>query len=214
MQVDYVSHMGDDLMVVNAARVSFAKHVEEFGEGDAKLVKYLASHGHWTPFSHPQISVRVKAPIFVARQLFKHKVGFTENEVSRRYVDDEPEFFFPEEWRKRPTDGKKQGSSATDKFSKEFISDLDTLYSMFLIEAERLYEHFISVGVAPEQARMLLPQSMETEWYWTGSLSSFARMCKLRLDPHAQQESREIAKMIADIIAPLFPVCWSVLVEE
>lgn len=112
MKVDYITHSGDDLLVANAARVSFHKHKEEFGDDDAKLLGYLSRHNHWTPFSHPSITLRVKAPIFVARQLFKHKVGMTENEVSRRYVDDTPEFYHPKrEWRGRPTDGAKQGSS-------------------------------------------------------------------------------------------------------
>lgn len=205
--------MGDDLMVVNAARVSFAKHSEEFGEGDERLINYLARHGHWTPFSHPQITVRVSVPIFVARQLFKHKVGFTENEVSRRYVDDTPEFFFPNAWRKRPTNGAKQGSS-DEPFDEHTLKALDYDYSDLLSRCEGLYNFMIETGVAPEQARMVLPQAMYTEWYWTGSLASYARMCKQRLDAHAQGETREVAQMVSDIVEPLFPVCWRTLVKE
>lgn len=204
MNVEYVNHMGDDLMVVNAARVSFAKHSEEFKDSDAKLILYLANHGHWTPFSHPMITVRVKAPIFVARQLFKHKVGMTENEVSRRYVDDTPEFFYPDVWRGRPTEGAKQGSSGE-------ANNVSFLYDNFVRFARKTYLSMLENGVAPEQARMVLPQSMYTEWYWTGSLASFARMYKLRSDPHAQTETQEIAKMIDEIVQPLFPVSWKAL---
>jgi len=207
MKVDYISHMGDDLMVVNAARVSFNKNKKEFEEADSKLLKYLAKNGHWTPFSHPQITLRIKAPIFVARQLFKHKVGMTENEVSRRYVDDEPEFFVPKVWRGRPTDGVKQGSSDV------VISDKMRGYEVFLEYALHHYTTLIREGVAPEQARMVLPQSMYTEWYWTGSLASYARICLLRLDSHAQSETRDVATMIDDIIKPLFPVSWEALLE-
>lgn len=242
MKVDYVNHMGDDLMVVNAARVSFNKESEwdevkvdgwdedAFGgmpytyttsmlkEADKKLIKYLATHGHWTPFSHPMITVRVKAPIFVARQLFKHKVGMTENEVSRRYVDDEPEFYWPSEWRGRPTNGAKQGSSEETVKTIKFYGVVETwddnissLYGAHLDAAHALYDSMIRGGVAPEQARMILPQSMYTEWIWTGSLASFARIYKLRSDPHAQMETQEIAKMIDSIVRPLFPVSWEAL---
>lgn len=207
MQVDYVNHMGDDLMVVNAARVSFAKHSDEFKESDEKLINYLATHGHWTPFSHPTISVRVKAPIFVARQLFKHKVGMTENEVSRRYVDDTPEFFYPDVWRGRPTKGAKQGSAGVHNDTDSWNDGTKVVVKACV----DLYNQMIAEGVAPEQARMVLPQSMYTEWYWTGSLASFARIYKLRSDPHAQKETQEIAKMIDEIVQPLFPVSWKAL---
>ena len=209
MEVTYVDHMGDDRMVVNAARVSFSKHVEEFTEADAKLVRYLANHGHWTPFGHPQITLRLKAPVFVRTQLFKHKVGFTENEVSRRYVDDEPEFFFPI-FRQRPDNGMKQGSR------DEFPVNLEHCEGILLsahATALKAYKMLLAENVAPEQARMVLPQSMYTEWYWTGSLAAYARMCKLRLDPHAQAETREIAEKISKIIEPLFPISWRALIE-
>lgn len=221
MDVVYIDHMGNDIAVVNAARVSFNKESNYdfvgdidgewklvLPDSDAKLIKYLASHSHWTPFSHPQITVRVKAPIFVARQLFKHKVGFTENEVSRRYVDDKPEFYVPDVWRGRPENGAKQGSS--DKV----VSDKMEGYQLFLQSALHHYNTMIREGVAPEQARMILPQSMYTEWYWTASLAAYARMCKQRLDPHAQQETRFIAEKISNIIKPLFPISWSVLCPE
>lgn len=212
MKVEYVDHMGDDLMVVNAARVSFAKHKEAFDSGsDGKLIDYLAKHGHWTPFGHPTVAVRVTAPIFVARQLYKHKVGFVENEESRRYVDELPEFWFPETWRKKPTDGKKQGSSTTDAFTAEEIADFDDRYSRLISYCENEYRLNIELGMAPEQARAWLPQSMYTQWYWTGSLASFSRVYGLRADPHAQAETREIAYMIDGILSPLFPVSWEAL---
>lgn len=218
MQVDYVDHMGSDLTVVNAARVSFAKHVEEFSEGDTKLINYLANHNHWTPFAHPTVTLRIKAPIFVARQLYKHKVGFTENEVSRRYVDEAPEFFIPDTWRGRPVYSK-QGSSDVVVDTITLRNDVeqwdcatDNAYHLLLDTAVNVYDAMIKAGVAPEQARMVLPQSMYTEWYWTASLAAYARMCKQRLDPHAQQETRDVAELISGIIEPLFPVSWRVLI--
>ena len=376
MKVEYVNHMGDDLMVVNAARVSFAKESKwELGDKlsfdeqgaylanvlsrrDEKLIKYLATHKHWTPFGHPQITLRVKAPIFVARQLQKHVVGLVWNEVSRRYVDDEPEFYVPEVWRTKPEGSVKQGSG-TDKLPKpEFITgfcancgsptedivrmqgggrarkycsnvckysftnknrnryksifqtaqarakregkewsiEFDTFdfpshcpilgfeldysygkgkiqdnspsfdrkdpsleyvegnvwiisnkantmksnstkeeritfaknillrecgividtslsYSTVLEKAKKLYNTMIAEGYCAEQARMVLPQSMYTEWYWTGSLAAFARIYGLRSDTHAQKETQEVAKMIDTIIRPLFPVSWEALTD-
>lgn len=208
MNVDYVDHMGSDLTVVNAARVSFDKHKDELSDGDVKLLRYLAEHNHWTPFGHPQVTVRVKAPVFVRTQLFKHKAGFTENEVSRRYVDTSPEFYVPDRWRGRPAGSAKQGSS------DEVIEGYHDPYDILVKYCMTQYESMIEAGVAPEQARMVLPQSMYTEWYWTGSLAAYGRMCKLRLDPHAQAETREVAEMISAIIAPLFLNSWRVLIGE
>jgi thymidylate synthase (FAD) len=205
--------MGNDLTVVNAARVSFNKesNTNEHGNlsiGDTKLIKYLADNNHWTPFAHPQVTLRIKAPIFVRTQLFKHKVGFTENEVSRRYVDEEPEFFFPV-FRQRPDNGMKQGSK--NEFPVNLEKCETVLASVHNI-ALKAYNILLAENVAPEQARMVLPQSMYTEWYWTGSLAAYARMCKQRLDPHAQLETKEIAIQIEKIIKPLFPISWGVLV--
>ena len=223
MEVTLIDSMGDDLTVVNAARVSFNKESQyeiegdikedewsfRLSEGDEKLIKYLAKNGHWTPFSHPQITLRIKAPIFVRTQLFKHKVGFTENEVSRRYVDDEPEFFFPV-FRQRPDNGMKQGSSDESPANLDYCEAI--LLSAHSI-ALKAYKMLLAENVAPEQARMVLPQSTYTEWYWTGSLSAYARMCKQRLDPHAQVETREVAEKISAIIEPLFPVSWRYLLD-
>ena len=201
--VQYVSHMGDDLTVVNAARVSFNKESEEFGERDEKLISYLAKHNHWTPFSHPQITLRIKAPIFVRTQLFKHKVGFTENEISRRYVTFHPEIYTPR-WRYAPTDGAKQGSS---NFIENTI-DIDQMYVPCMVDCINVYDNLLKRGVAPEQARAILPQGTYTEWWWTGSLSAFARVFKQRIDAHAQWEVQQFAAAISNIIEPLFPVCW------
>jgi thymidylate synthase (FAD) len=206
--VRYISHMGDDLMVVNAARVSFAKEVSHFTDKDGKLISYLAKHKHWTPFAHPQICLHIKAPISIRTQLFKHKVGFVENEVSRRYVKDTPEIYNPR-WRSAPTDGAKQGSS-------DFMigtTFTDDYYQKTAEEAMSCYEELLLQGVAPEQARFILPQGTYTEWWWTGSLAAYARVCKLRLDPHAQWEVREYASAISQLIEPLFPYSWSALRE-
>lgn len=209
MYAKLISAMGDDLTVVNAARVSFAKQVETFSERDANLIKYLAKHDHWTPFSHVTATFQVQAPIFVARQLFKHKVGLTENEISRRYVDDEVKIWVPEEWRGRPENAK-QGSSGP-------IADQATTrmaYMSAITTATETYEFLLGMGVAPEQARAVLPQSMMTEWYWTGSLAAFARICKLRLSGDAQQETGIIARDISEQLSGVAPVSWEVLTNH
>lgn len=257
MEVKYIDHMGSDLTVVNAARVSFDKESIELSFKDCRLIRYLAMNEHWSPFAHPQISLRVKAPIFVARQLAKHQVGFAWNEVSRRYVPDDIEFYFPEKWRKKSNDIK-QGSSdeevdidvfklvknaqiLTENFSpywtercipkpidrndlsgddladynacREAWDEADVVPADNPIETltyimEEMYDNLLALGVCPEQARMILPQSMYTSWIWTGSLLAYSRMCKLRLDSHTQKETQEVAQMISDIIMPLFPVSW------
>lgn len=206
ISVSLIDVMGDDLTVVNAARVSFDKYKEEFDEGDTKLIKYLASHNHWTPFSHCQATVLVKAPIACARQLFKHKVGLSENEISRRYVDDDPAIWVPDQWRKRP-ENKKQGSGGPHPRQDEInAAYLDSVQMSLAV-----YETLIEEGVAPEQARMVLPQSMITEWYWTGSIAAFARVCRQRIHNDAQQETRFVAEQINSVLAPHFPVSWEVL---
>lgn len=223
--VQYVDHMGNDLTVVNAARVSFAKESDWEGERhwtgaikdktlsekDSKLIRYLAKHNHWTPFAHPQISLRIKAPIFIRTQLFKHKIGMNENEISRRYVTFEPEVYLPQ-WRTAPTNGAKQGS---DDFVQDAFkaAELERGYQTIVETCVAHYNHLLSQGVAPEQARSVLPQGTYTEWWWTGSLSAYARVCKLRSDNHAQWEIREYAKAIAAVISPLFPASWEALVS-
>ncbi len=220
MKAELIDVMGDDLRVVNAARVSFDKesdwdYPEKFGgwsqelaEKDIKLLNYLAKHNHWTPFSHVMITMRETVPIFVARQRFKHMVGFTYNEVSRRYVDTPPEFFIPDEWRGKPINAK-QGSS------DEVIEGVEGWYKHFLVDAERLYDNLIRKGVAPEQARMVLPQSMYTSYYVTGSLAAWARAYKLRVDPHAQKEIQDLAKSWGDIISnlPELKYSWAALTQ-
>lgn len=213
MEVKYIDHMGTDLSVVNAARVSFNKKSEELVEKDERLIKYLAKHGHWTPFGHTSVTLHVKAPIFIARQLQKHQVGLVWNEVSRRYVDDKPEFFQPEHWRTRPEESIKQGSGdetmPLEAIAVGYRYDWDYEALMWLCKS--YYEQCIAEGVAPEQARMVLPQSMMTEWYWTGSIAAFARVYQQRIDAHAQKEVQEIAKQIDAEISPLFPFSWQAL---
>lgn len=208
MKVELVDYMGDDLSVVNAARVSFDKQSEYLGEKDKKLINYLAKHGHWTPFAHTAISLRIKAPIFVARQLGKHQVGLVWNEVSRRYVDETPEFYTPEVWRAK-AENVKQGSS-----EESVEVDYSSYYLELVKFCSEVYDQMLGDNVCPEQARMVLPQSMYTTWIWTGSLMAFARVCNLRLDPHTQKETREVAQMISDVIKPLYPESWRALTNE
>jgi thymidylate synthase (FAD) len=207
MEVRYISHMGTDLQVVNAARVSFNKHKQHLEDGGARLIRYLAKHGHWTPFAHTAITLAVKAPVFVRTQAFKHKIGFVENEVSRRYVDTEPSFYYPV-WRGRSTTAK-QGSTPYP------LEGVDKGYYDHAIAAALLaYKGLLAQGVAPEQARCVLPQSMYTEWYWTGSLVSYARFYSLRSNSLAQLEIQELAAEVAKVIEPLFPISWKELIHE
>ena len=202
--------MGSDAGIVNAARVSFGRHINAMSEGDERLIKYLAKHNHWSPFAHAFLQFRIKAPIFVARQLAKHQAGLVINEISRRYVDHEPEFYEVDKWRGRPTD-KKQGSSEDEI---EWVSRSRRTGALQLgVEniALKNYNIMLKAGVAPEQARMILPQSMMTEWIWSGSLYSFARVCNLRCSPDAQYETRLVADIIDEKTAILFPVSWIAL---
>ena len=192
MKVDLIDKLGSDLTVVNAARVSFDSKVSELTRKDKKLITYLAAHNHWTPFGHVQLQFRIKAPVFVARQLVKHQVGLVWNEVSRRYVDTEPEFYKPFFWRAKSTD-KKQGSlnEAVDNDDAMFV-----LWERTMRVVREAYALMLNSGVAPEQARMILPQNMMTEWIWTGSLAAFARVVKLRDQDDAQKECRKVAQLI------------------
>lgn len=199
IEVTYLGGYGSDVTVVNAARVSFAKQAVELGEGDERLIRYLAVHKHHSPFNHSFLSFRVKAPIFVARQLVKHKF-MPWNEVSRRYVEEEPEFYFPEEYRLK-ADNVKQGSS--EELFKQPI------YTKTVVQdCLEAYKYYIRNGMCPEQARMVLPQNTMTEWIWSGTLGAFLDMLKLRLDPHTQKETRYAAELIAAEVKQLFPISF------
>jgi len=205
MEVKLIDYMGSDLSVVNAARVSFAKeHKELDGEKDERLIKYLARHDHWSPFGHASLQFHIKAPIFVARQLVKHQVGLVWNEVSRRYVDDEPEFYIPDVWRLR-ADDKKQGSSE-ETIEYNINGSIDFV--------KTTYENLLASGVAPEMARMVLPQNLYTEWYWSGTLMAFARVCNLRCASDTQAETRIIADKINEETKNRFPISWKYLTEK
>jgi len=210
IQVYRMDSMGTDLTVVNAARVSFDKFKEELEYSDEKLIQYLAEHGHWSPFSHCFIQFKIDAPIFVARQLMKHTVGLGWNEVSRRYVDDDPKFYTPFEWRRRAAD-KKQGSMAEAVSSQDIANRIKN-------ESDRIalncYNRLLKLKVCPEQARMVLPQNMMTSWFWSGSLYAFSRVCNLRLKEDAQEETRDVAQRISDHCAVEFPISWKNLVKE
>ncbi|HUW45284.1 MAG TPA: FAD-dependent thymidylate synthase [Dehalococcoidia bacterium] len=213
MQVTLIDHMGSDLTVVNAARVSFNKESQREKNGntndlrmeDKHLIKYLAKHGHWSPFSHCFLQFRIEAPLFVARQLVKHQVGLAWNEVSRRYVDYTPKFYTPQSWRKK-ADNVKQGSSD---------DTIDYHIGSYTRSAIAEYERMLDVGIAPEMARMVLPQNMYTEWYWSGSLYAFSRVVNQRLDKTAQAETRYIADLISQAAARFdFKYSWKALTGE
>jgi thymidylate synthase (FAD) len=206
MEVTLVDKMGTDLSVVNAARVSYSKESKTFTVKDEKLIKYLAEHEHWSPFAHASMQFRIKAPVFVARQLVKHQVGLVWNEVSRRYVDYPPELYKPDAWRGRPMNSK-QGSDGTVELGQTIDHNLETTMQSCLI----LYNTMIEKGVAPEQARMVLPQSMMTEWYWSGTVYAFARVCNLRCKPDTQKETQDVANQIHALADEAFPYCWMYL---
>jgi thymidylate synthase (FAD) len=215
MKVELIDSMGSDLSVVNAARVSFHKFHDEFNaDKDGKLISYLAAHNHWSPFAHCFLSFRIKAPIFVARQLVKHQVGLAWNEVSRRYVDDEPEFWFPDVWRGKPVNAKQGSDGILSMLDEPDGFQHDVWLEGIVDDALVWYKEQIERGMAPEQARMVLPQNMMTEWIWSGSLMAFARVCKLRLDPHAQKESQDIAKLIYNLVPKDFQYSWKALMSE
>ena len=219
--VTLVDHMGSDLSVVNSARVSFAKTSKWSGrksicdEGselslpDQKLIRYLAKHDHWSPFGHASMQFHIKAPVFVARQLVKHLVGLVWNEVSRRYVEDEVTFYEPDIWRGSPQN-KKQGSS-DEEIDINPRGDMVNDYQQVLRSAKWTYEELLRKGVCPEQARMVLPQAMMTEWYWSGTLYAFARVCNLRCKDDAQLETQMVANQIDDLAKEKFPCSWGAL---
>ena len=211
--------MGSDLSVVNAARVSFAKESElewvekensptmyeqTLSDKDKKLIGYLAKHDHWSPFAHASLQFRIKAPIFVARQLVKHQVGLVWNEVSRRYVDDEPEFYIPTEWRLKAEDKKQGSTDETIEYNIQGAIEFVT----------QTYNNLLNANIAPEMARMVLPQNLYTEWYWSGTLMAFARVCNLRCKPDTQLETQQIAQQINLLAKEKFPVSWGALRPE
>ena len=210
ISVELIDSMGDDLRVANVARTSFAKWKEESDENDVRLINYLARHEHTSPFRHTAITLRCSVPIFLARQLGKHQIGMSWNEESRRYVDTGIKLYAHEEYRERPKGGIKQGSAGILPNSGTFRMMVDNHNRRAL----DLYHEMIRNGVAPEQARGVLPQDMMVTFIWTGSLTAFAHMCRLRMDGHAQKEAQVFAKMVSDIVEPIFPVSWKALHEE
>ena len=210
--VELLHSMGDDLMVVNAARVSFNKESKSLTAGDTKLIQYLAKHEHISPFFHPQIQFRMKMPIFVAREWYRHQIGLSRNEVSRRYVDSTPEYWTPSPDEIRERDPKlKQGSKETP------VENSEELYGK-IEECSRncvhVYENLLKNGVAPEIARAVLPQSMYTEFIETGSLAAYARLYKLRTSPDAQREIQAYAKAIGELLSTKFPFSWAALTSS
>lgn len=207
MDVAYVDHMGNDLSVVNAARVSFAKIKDDFDANDERLVNYLAKHDHWTPFAHTAVTLRVSAPIPIRTQCFKHKVGLVENEESRRYISVRPELYTPSEFRNRPDGSIKQGSDGKHERSASWRID----YHELATQCIDLYESMIADGVCPEQARFILPQGCEVNWMWTGNLMAFANFYNKRTDPHAQEEIQHLARLVGATVEQLFPISWKAL---
>ena len=233
MKAEYIDHMGSDLSVVNAARVSFDKesewlpsgsrndyegvvyqtingHPVNLSEADTKLINYLAKHDHWTPFAHTSVQLRMAAPVPIRTQCFKHKQGLVENEESRRYINSRPVLFVPNEFRSKPTGGAKQGSDGKHPSSGYW----KTLYRAKCEAMIDLYETMVADGVCPEQARFVLPQGVEVNWVWTGNLYAFANFYNKRKDSHAQKEIRDLADCVGAIIQPLFPVSWKALTNE
>jgi thymidylate synthase (FAD) len=208
IEVKLLDSMGTDLSVANVARVSFDKQHDELTDGDVKLINYLATHDHWSPFAHCFASFRIKAPLFVARQLVKHQVGLSWNEVSRRYVDSEPEFYMPKELRGR-AENVKQGSGEALGYQGHL--NWIRCNSNAALEA---YKDLLGNGVAPEQARMVLPLNTHTEWVWSGSLMAFARVCRQRLDPHAQYECRLVAEQLDERLRWAFPESMAALLDN
>jgi len=207
MNAVLIDSMGGDLTAVNAARVSFAKKKEVMDEKDEKLIRYLASHKHWTPFGHIMLQFRITAPIFVARQWYRHTVGFARNEESRRYIRDEPSVFHPTNWRSKPEGSIKQGSGSVHQDSHFWDKDYKDLVDRSL----RFYNKMVDDGVAPEQARMVLPQGTETSWVETASLYAYARLCNERMQPDAQVEIRDLAEKVYNQCKVIAPVSWKEL---
>lgn len=210
--IELLKHFGNDAMVVNAARVSHNSQIDPnkpLSEGDIRLIFYLAKHGHESPFFHPQVQFRIKMPFFIARQWDRHKIGTSRNEVSRRYVSDTPEAWLPDMLRARAKNIK-QGSLPDDTEITDAPQQLE-LIRVHTEHALQTYNQLIAANVAPEMARIVLPLNTYTEWIETGSLYFWARLCRLRLEVHAQQEVREYAEVISRHMSQLFPTCWQAL---
>lgn len=207
-----VDNMGNDMSVVNAARVSFENDddASRTGEQNVGLIKYLAKHNHWTPFAHTAITFKMKAPVPIRTQCFKHKQGFVENEESRRYISSTPEYYVPTF--RKSVENKKQGSG--EEFEQELQDQIQAAYSENMDIAIEVYEKAIAHEICEEQARLLLPQGCMVNWVWTGSLAAYARFCKQRLDPHAQKEIQDLAAMVSEQISKLYPISWEALTGD
>ena len=210
MKVELIDSAGHDLSVVNSARVSFNKEVEDVTEGDERLIRYLAKHRHDTPFRHNFIQLRCSVPLFLARQLMKHQAGLTWNEESRRYVDDLPDFFMPKQWRMRPDKSIKQGSGKNHHYSPKW----SRYYEEHVRESVSLYRDMLADDVAPEMARMVLPQSMMVNFIWSGNLLAFFHVYSLRSGEGAQKEAMVFAELLREAIEPAFPISWKALEER
>lgn len=210
IKVELIDHMGSDLAVVNAARVSFAKESTEFGDQDERLIRYLAKHDHWTPFAHTALQFRVAAPVPIRTQCFKHKVGLVENEESRRYISTRPEIYIPEYFREKPEGSIKQGSAGKHWESDAWLE----LYTKQVTDAVDLYMSMLEFGICPEQARFVLPQGAIVNWIWTGNLVSFANFYNKRTEATAQKEVGDVATPLGSLVEQLFPVSWKALTQE
>ena len=208
MDAVLIDSMGNDLTAVNAARVSFAKKKEVMDEKDQKLIRYLASHKHWTPFGHIMLQFRISAPIFVARQWYRHTVGFARNEESRRYISNTPNVYLPDYFRSKPEGSIKQGSAGVHDQSWAWKVNTSNVLDKCL----ELYDNMIADGVAPEQARMVLPQATETSWVETASLYAYARLCNERMQSDAQAEIRDLAEKVYNQCKVVAPVSWKELI--
>jgi len=208
--VEIIEHMGSDLTVVNSARVSFGKESNEMCEKDAKLINYLAKHHHTSPFFHPQVQMRIRMPIWVAREWFRHTVGFARNEISRRYVDEEPTFYIPTSLRARDPNLKQGSKEEATVHDEEAVALIKVVTGM----SNDAYKRLLQLDVAPELARIILPQSMYTEFIETGSLSAYARLCGLRSSPTAQKEIQLYAEAVSVELKKLFPVSWAALSSQ
>ena len=208
--VEVIETFGSDLTVVNAARVSFEKESTELVKQDIGLINYLANHDHISPFFHPQIRLRIKMPIFIAREWFRHTIGFARNEISRRYVDSPPSIWTPDTFRERDTN-LKQGSKATEIQNSDLAT---TIYNETVDECLKTYNKLLELNVAPEIARSILPQGMYTEFIETGSLAAYVRLCNLRTDSHAQREIQEYANAVSKLVEPYFPHSWKAMMNK